>query len=1023
MKSPSQMQTCLRLLACATLFVALLNVLNALSVCRAHERVNVGGDCEIVCKAQPAIESSKDTDLDESGTVRQSENEIQWTKVYEPAGTPVDEVSGNDWQKSNRDFTGETSVSEKRVFGSVALVGDSLLSFLENDFPTTAVGHLSHTGSEKPSGDFAEQTLVSGERLLGSVVAVGESLMPSLKIPVSPEEVMDVAQRVEHPEQTVSVGQNPVLKTELNELESRLCQEISGIIKQLTLDIGGVKQVLGRVEETVPTKEMGEEVNQRLGRIEDSFLRVSDLVGHIDSTTPEIESLEAHFTQLREQVASAQAELHRNSQGVVEIGGAFGTRLDELEGILHRVIAKWDSDQSDLAQRFSHLQDFQPDQLNDFNERLGRIEDSFLKVSDQVRHIDLTTPEIESLEAHFTQLREQVASAQAELDRNNQGVAEIGGAFGSRLDDLEGILQGVIGKWDSEQSELAQRLSHLQDFQPDQLNDFNERLGRIEDSFLKVSDQVRHIDSTTPEIESLEAHFTQLRDQVASAQAELDRNSQGVVAIGGAFGSRLDDLEGILQELIDKWESDQSELAQRLSQLQGFQSDELNNFNERLGRIEDSFLKVSDQVRHIDSTTPAIESLEAHFTQLRDQVASAQAELHRNSQGVAKIGGVFGGRLDELEGILKQVIARWDSDQLEMTQRLSHLQGFQPDQLNGVNERLGSIEDSFLKLSDQMRHINSTAPATKNLEGHFMQLREQVASAQAELHRNSQGVAAEISGTFGSRLDELEKILHEVVSKWDNDQSEMTQRLSHLQGLQPDQLNGVNERLGRIEDSFLKLSDQMRYIDSTNPAPRSLEGHFTQLREQVASAQAELHRNSQGVAAEISGTFGSRLDELEGILQKLIAKWESDQLKMAQKLSQLQGFHPGGRNTFNQQVRHLEAMERITDSPHHTGVLYRTSGLDQTLHGRPTVISQRQVTPVKEPGNIFPMIMIVLKSCVVGVLFTCMVVLALFMFFLLLKKSISTEHSKAAAVNEHQHAQKSRKTLAKDRQGSGFCMP
>ena len=358
-----------------------------------------------------------------------------------------------------------------------------------------------------------------------------------------------------------------------------------------------------------------------------------------------------------------------------------------------------------------------------------------------------------------------------------------------------------------------------------------------------------------------------------------------------------------------------------------------------------------------------------------------------------------------------------------MTQRLSHLQGFQPDQLNGVNERLGSIEDSFLKLSDQMRHINSTAPATKNLEGHFMQLREQVASAQAELHRNSQGVAAEISGTFGSRLDELEKILHEVVSKWDNDQSEMTQRLSHLQGLQPDQLNGVNERLGRIEDSFLKLSDQMRYIDSTNPAPRSLEGHFTQLREQVASAQAELHRNSQGVAAEISGTFGSRLDELEGILQKLIAKWESDQLKMAQKLSQLQGFHPGGRNTFNQQVRHLEAMERITDSPHHTGVLYRTSGLDQTLHGRPTVISQRQVTPVKEPGNIFPMIMIVLKSCVVGVLFTCMVVLALFMFFLLLKKSISTEHSKAAAVNEHQHAQKSRKTLAKDRQGSGFCMP
>jgi hypothetical protein len=304
-----------------------------------------------------------------------------------------------------------------------------------------------------------------------------------------------------------------------------------------------------------------------------------------------------------------------------------------------------------------------------------------------------------------------------------------------------------------------------------------------------------------------------------------------------------------------------------------------------------------------------------------------------------------------------------------------------------------------------------------------MQLRQQVASAQAELHRNSQGVAAEISGAFGSRLDELEKILHEVISKWESDQSEMAQRFSHLQGFQPDQLNGVNERLGRIENSFLKLSDHMRQIDSVDPGTRNLEAHFMQLRQQVASAQAELHRNSQGVAAEISGTFDSRLDELEGVLQELISKWESDQSTMTQQFSQLRGFHLGGQHDFNQQVGHLEAMGRITDSPHHNPVHYRTRGLDQTLHGRPAVISQRQLTPVQEPENIFPMIMIVLKSCVVGFLFTCMVVLAVLMFFLLLRKSISAEHTKAAAVNEFPQAQESGKTLVKDRQGSGFCIP
>ena len=75
----------------------------------------------------------------------------------------------------------------------MVLLGESLLPFLENPFPSTAIGDLPRTGSEKPSGDFAEQTSVSGKRTLGNVAAVGESLMPSLKTPLSPEEVMDVA--------------------------------------------------------------------------------------------------------------------------------------------------------------------------------------------------------------------------------------------------------------------------------------------------------------------------------------------------------------------------------------------------------------------------------------------------------------------------------------------------------------------------------------------------------------------------------------------------------------------------------------------------------------------------------------------------------------------------------------------------------------------------------------------------------------------------------------------------------------
>ena len=532
------MQACFWLLACATLFAALVN---ALSVCRAHEPVNFSTDCEIDCEVRLTSGLSKDIDFDRSQAVSPQVAKIKRVKNYEPAGTPFDEVPRNDSQDPSRDFTGQTSVSGKRILGSVVFVGESLVPFLANPSPTRAIDDLLRTGSEDPSRDFTEQTSVSPKRALGSVVVVGESLMPSLKTSLSPEVVKDVAQRIEYPQHFVPARRNPVFKAELCALESRLGREISGIIEQLTLDIDGVKRMLGRVEDTVSTKDMGEEVNQRLGRIEESFLKVSDLVRYSDSTTPEIESLEAHFTQLREQVASAQAELRRNNQGVVEIGGAFGNRLDDLEGILQQVITKWESDQSAMAQRLNHLQGFQPDQLKDFNERLGRIEESFLKVSDQVRHIDSTIPEIEGLEAHFTQLREQVASAQAELRRNSQGVAEIGGAFGSRLDELEGILQQVITRWDSgDQLQTGQRIRHLPSVQPGPLTEHKE-------------------------------------------------NSQEVTDLRDAFSSRLDELEGMLQRGLAKWGSDQLELAQAINTLQGVRQDPLNDANfQQAGHLEPS---------------------------------------------------------------------------------------------------------------------------------------------------------------------------------------------------------------------------------------------------------------------------------------------------------------------------------------------------------------------------------------------------------------------------------------------------
>ena len=160
-------------------------------------------------------------------------------------------------------------------------------------------------------------------------------------------------------------------KTVMGELEVRLGKEISEMMEQLTAHIGELKEMLGRVEESVPSTEMvenlGQELGGRLGRMEETFSKVSRQVEHIDSTTPELENMSTRFMELREQAASARNELNRNSEGVAEIRSILAGRLDELEVVLQDVISRWESDQSGMAEKLGQLRDSLRDQLKDIH--------------------------------------------------------------------------------------------------------------------------------------------------------------------------------------------------------------------------------------------------------------------------------------------------------------------------------------------------------------------------------------------------------------------------------------------------------------------------------------------------------------------------------------------------------------------------------------------------------------------------------------------------------------------------------
>ena len=196
----------------------------------------------------------------------------------------------------------------------------------------------------------------------------GAGLQVRDELGIVSERVMQIEEGLGELEESVP----ETAKAVMTEFEVRLRKEISEMLEHLTFQFGELKEMLSRVEEMVPSRleRLGAEVDQRLGRIEESFGKVADQVRHLDSTTSEFEGMGTRFKELGERAASAQQELNRNTEGVEEIRTTLGSRLDELEGVLQQVISRWESDQSEMSQRLGNLRDSLRDQLADFNQQV-----------------------------------------------------------------------------------------------------------------------------------------------------------------------------------------------------------------------------------------------------------------------------------------------------------------------------------------------------------------------------------------------------------------------------------------------------------------------------------------------------------------------------------------------------------------------------------------------------------------------------------------------------------------------------
>ena len=269
-------------------------------------------------------------------------------------------------------------------------------------------------------------------------------------------------------------------------IEERGGELFSGLEGSQDEQMASASDIAEVKESVVELRAKLDAIESRVGEVDSSF---DDRLGVIQLDLTDVRSaVDGAGLQVRDELGIVSERVMEIEEGLGELEESvpetvkavmtdFEVRLrKEISEMLEHLTFQF----GELKEMLSRVEEMVPSRLErlgaEVNQRLGCIEESFGKVSDQVRHLDSTTSEFEGMGTRFKELGERAASAQQELNRNTEGVEEIRTTLGSRLDELEGVLRQVISRWESDQSEMSQRLGNLRDSLRDQLADFNQQV-------------------------------------------------------------------------------------------------------------------------------------------------------------------------------------------------------------------------------------------------------------------------------------------------------------------------------------------------------------------------------------------------------------------------------------------------------------------------------------------------------------------------------------------------------------------
>ena len=492
-------------------------------------------------------------------------------------------------------------------------------------------------------------------------------------------------------------------------------------------------------------------------------------------------------------------------------------------------------------------------------------------------------------------------------------------------------LEDQISKINQEKKALASEVAQAKDA-------INESKGLLAQQNTEMKDLFRARAEIKQQIKALrDSDLTNISGDIEQINFKMGQLQEDLEARNSQTGTRIEGLEAQLgtQEaqlnkqtedlaaqqtqttaLIQQVDQDGASISQKMAEFQT----SLTTFRESMGDLGNKFVQEAERDSRVEAelsqqvgqttelTKASAEDLQAHLDANKANIAEISQSLTALKEAVAQSGTLLGGRLEEHDGHVTQLLERTDVHQakLQDVDTLTQAHATNIQELNQTALQLREHQDvmgSLLgKRGDSLiQQAGRLDERVNDLEAHQTTLDQTLETNRQNTGRHFQELTASISsmtqalqktsGDFATRINTHEKLLNDL-----------TQQIHELQVVK----QNLDANLSQMQSANQGTTDLRETVQQVTNRLHDLENHQSGL---TGKFDADVQTINSHLA-EVNGAIVSVKDALSQVNGQLSTRINEQERHLNQALTSFQSVQGAGETT----QANMEHLNQLTET-------------------------------------------------------------------------------------------------------------